>query len=122
MPESRFREHPFVDRTAWATRAARLRPGYTPVVAESADGTFELPTGPKMLFKDDISIAQLQASLRSKLPALGKDEALFVFVKGDQGDILPPASNTVRQIHDAYADPDGFLYLTYTRENVFGSG
>lgn len=35
--------------------------------------------------------------------------------------LLAPSSETVKAIHAEYADPDGFLYVTYFQDDAFGS-
>lgn len=50
---------------------------------------------------------------RIKLPA---DQAIFIFVNNT----LPPAAALMSQIYKEHADPDGFLYVTYSGESTFG--
>ena len=34
--------------------------------------------------------------------------------------ILPPTSSTISSIYEEHKDEDGFLYISYCNENVFG--
>jgi GABA(A) receptor-associated protein len=35
--------------------------------------------------------------------------------------LLPPQSQTISEIYATYKNEDGFLYITYSGENTFGS-
>ena len=37
-----------------------------------------------------------------------------------QGKFVPKQSDKLWNVYDAYRDADGFLYLNYTEENIFG--
>jgi GABA(A) receptor-associated protein len=50
---------------------------------------------------------------RLKLPS---DKALFLFVNGS----IPPTSALMNSIYEQHQDKDGFLYMSYSEENVFG--
>ena len=44
-------------------------------------------------------------------------EALFFFVGGKN---IPCLSSTMEQLYEQYKDDDGFLYISYRAETVFG--
>ncbi|GMP90573.1 hypothetical protein CsSME_00041634 [Camellia sinensis var. sinensis] len=48
---------------------------------------------------------------------LGAEKAIFIFVKN----ILPPTAAMMSAIYEENKDEDGFLYMTYSSENTFGS-
>ena len=50
---------------------------------------------------------------RLKLPA---EKAIFLFV----GRVIPPTAAMLNTIYEQHKDPDGFLYISYSDENVFG--
>lgn len=50
---------------------------------------------------------------RIKLPA---EQAIFLFVNGN----IPSNASLMSVIFDQHADPDGFLYITYSGESTFG--
>jgi len=50
---------------------------------------------------------------RLKLPS---EKALFLFVNGS----IPATSAMMNNIYEQYHDKDGFLYMSYSEENVFG--
>ena len=53
-------------------------------------------------------------------------QALWLFIRQadkdgkTSGEILPPASHTLRQVYDEHKSADGFLYMVYSMENTFG--
>ena len=68
---------------------------------------------------------------RLRLPP---EKAIFIFVNGvlpSTGGVphlpvschteLPAAAALMSQMYTDYKDPDGFLYVTYSGENVFGA-
>lgn len=69
----------------------------------------------KYLVPIDLTISQFLHVIRNriKLPA---EKAIFLFVGGT----IPSSSATVSEIYSHYKDADGFLYITYSGENVFG--
>ena len=69
----------------------------------------------KYLVPRDLTISQFLYVIRNrmKLPA---EKAIFLFVNG----MIPPSSAFVSQIYANHKDVDGFLYITYSSENVFG--
>jgi GABA(A) receptor-associated protein len=50
---------------------------------------------------------------RLKLPA---EKAIFLFVDGK----IPATTSMLSNIYDQHKDKDGFLYMSYSDENVFG--
>jgi len=50
---------------------------------------------------------------RLKLPA---EKAVFLFVDGK----IPPTTALLSAMYEEHKDKDGFLYMSYSDENVFG--
>jgi GABA(A) receptor-associated protein len=50
---------------------------------------------------------------RLKLPA---EKAIFLFVNGS----IPPTAAMLNTVYEQHKDKDGFLYISYSDENVFG--
>lgn len=71
----------------------------------------------KFLVSRDINIGQFVYVIRTRL-RLPPSAALFLFV-GDYYTILPN-STPIIDAYDQFKNSDGFLYLTYSKENVFG--
>ena len=49
--------------------------------------------------------------------SLPSEKAIFIFING----IIPSSSSMLLDYYVEHKDPDGFLYITYASENVFGS-
>lgn len=69
----------------------------------------------KFLVPDELTIAQLLIIIRKRL-SLKQTEAIFLFTEN----ILPPTTQTISSLYSEYKNEDGFLYLKYCNENVFG--
>ena len=70
----------------------------------------------KFLAPHDITLGQFMYVVRKRIK-LSTEESLFFFVNEN---VLVNSSQTMIGIYDAHKDEDGFLYLTYCSENVFG--
>jgi len=69
----------------------------------------------KYLVAIDLTIGQFMYVIRKRMN-LRSDEAIFLFVSNT----IPPSSAIIGQLYHLYKDPDGFLYIQYAKENVFG--
>ena len=88
-----------------------------PIIVEKSKKT-KLPNinKCKFLVPENMTIGQFLHVLRRRIE-LDEKEAIFIFV-GDN--ILPPTSALVSELYEQYKDQDGFLYMSYCNENVFG--
>ncbi|KZV16498.1 autophagy-related protein 8C [Dorcoceras hygrometricum] len=99
MAKSSFKlEHPLERRQAEASRIREKYPDRIPVIVERAERS-DIPDIDKKKIK------------------LSAEKAIFVFVKN----ILPPTASMMSAIYEENKDEDGFLYMTYSGENTFGS-
>ncbi|XP_031380665.1 autophagy-related protein 8B isoform X2 [Punica granatum] len=64
----------------------------------------------------DLTVGQFVYVVRKRIK-LSPEKAIFVFVKT----ILPPTAAMMSAIYEENKDEDGFLYMTYSGENTFGS-
>lgn len=69
----------------------------------------------KYLVPKDITVGQFIYIIRKQM-TLRPDQAIFVFVDN----VLPPTAALMSQLYTEHADEDGFLYITFSHENVFG--
>lgn len=69
----------------------------------------------KYLVPADLTVGQFVYVVRKRVN-LSPEKAIFVFVKN----ILPPTAALMSTIYEENKDEDGFLYMTYSGENVFG--
>ena len=133
--ELRFKEqYTFEERRRKAIRRMDIDPNICPTIVEKADndenlndiGTLRLlvpktetridkNTGAKIT--SDNTFAKLQARIRKRVN-LKDSEALFCFINNT----FAMQSTTIRQLYNDHADDDGFLYVQYAGENVFGTG
>ena len=70
----------------------------------------------KFLAPDDITLGQFMHVLRKKIK-LDDTQSLFCFVNEN---VLVNTAQTMMNIYNDNKDEDGFIYLTYCSENVFG--
>jgi GABA(A) receptor-associated protein len=70
----------------------------------------------KFLAPEDLTLGQFLVVIRKRIE-LEEAQALFVFVNETT---LAPTSQTIGNLYNNYKDEDGFLYMLYCSENVFG--
>ncbi|XP_037476965.1 autophagy-related protein 8A-like [Triticum dicoccoides] len=110
-------EHPLERRKA---ESARIREKYAdriPVIVEKADKS-DVPEidKKKYLVPADLTVGQFVYVVRKRIK-LSPEKAIFVFVNST----LPPTASLMSAIYEENKDEDGFLYMTYSGENTFGS-
>ncbi|THU53923.1 hypothetical protein C4D60_Mb10t19510 [Musa balbisiana] len=118
MAKSSFKlEHPLERRQAEAARIREKYPDRIPVIVEKAEGT-DIPDidKKKYLVPADLTVGQFVYVVRKRIK-LSAEKAIFIFVKNT----LPPTAAMMSAIYEEYKDEDGFLYMTYSSENTFGS-
>jgi microtubule-associated protein 1 light chain len=71
----------------------------------------------KFLVPQEITMSQFQTIIRNKLQ-LGPNHALDLLVNNRS---MLSLSLTLAEVYSAHAGPDGFLYVTYASQEVFGS-
>eukprot|EP00826_Nyctotherus_ovalis_P005147 TRINITY_DN11154_c0_g2_i4.p2 TRINITY_DN11154_c0_g2~~TRINITY_DN11154_c0_g2_i4.p2 ORF type:complete len:124 (+),score=23.82 TRINITY_DN11154_c0_g2_i4:180-551(+) len=100
-----------------ATELIKKYPSKIPIICKPAPSSSLPPLHKKTLLADgSLSVGWILGYLRTQL-ALDKREALFLEVKGKSF----PQSYTLKAVYAEHVDEDGFLHLTYTSENVYGS-
>jgi len=87
-----------------------------PVVCEPLREELPNIAQKKFLFPKNFTVGQTVAVLRKRIPELTPQTATFIFAGG----MMPSASATLGTVDEKYCDEDGFLYLTYGEESVFG--
>ncbi|CCM02884.1 uncharacterized protein FIBRA_04998 [Fibroporia radiculosa] len=115
---SKFKdEHPFDKRKAEAERIRQKYPDRIPVICEKADKT-DIPTidKKKYLVPSDLTVGQFVYVIRKRIK-LAPEKAIFIFVD----EVLPPTAALMSAIYEEHKDEDGFLYVSYSGENTFGS-
>ncbi|MQM10564.1 hypothetical protein Taro_043457, partial [Colocasia esculenta] len=104
-------------RQAEASRIREKYPDRIPVIVEKAEKT-DIPDidKKKYLVPADLTVGQFVYVVRKRIK-LSPEKAIFIFVKN----ILPPTAALMSAIYEENKDEDGFLYMTYSGENTFGS-
>ncbi|QHO06040.1 Autophagy-related protein 8A [Arachis hypogaea] len=110
-------QHPFERRQGEASRIREKYPDRIPVIVEKADRS-DIPEidKKKYLVPADLTVGQFVYVVRKRM-MLGAEKAIFVFVNNT----LPPTASLMSAIYEEHKDQDGFLYMTYSGENTFGS-
>ncbi|GMG98683.1 hypothetical protein Nepgr_000523 [Nepenthes gracilis] len=64
----------------------------------------------------DLTVGQFVYVVRKRIK-LSPEKAIFIFVKN----FLPPSAAMMSAIYEENKEDDGFLYMTYSGENTFGT-
>lgn len=109
-------------RFCLATDDGFLRPLFflqdrIPVIVEKAAGS-DIPDidKKKYLVPTDLTVGQFVHVIRKRIK-LTPEKAIFIFVNN----VLPPTAALMSTIYEEQKDEDGFLYITYNGESVFGA-
>ncbi|MCO5602471.1 hypothetical protein L7F22_056603 [Adiantum nelumboides] len=118
MAKSSFKQEHDLDKRK--AEAARIREKYfdrIPVIVEKAERS-DIPDidKKKYLVPADLTVGQFVYVIRKRIK-LNAEKAIFIFVNN----VLPPTAAIMSAIYDEHKDEDGFLYVTYSGENTFGS-
>ncbi|KDO61476.1 hypothetical protein CISIN_1g033114mg [Citrus sinensis] len=70
----------------------------------------------RYLVPADLTVGQFVYVIRKRIK-LSAEKAIFIFVDN----VLPPTGAIMSAIYEEKKDEDGFLYVTYSGENTFGS-
>ncbi|WOG90336.1 hypothetical protein DCAR_0209579 [Daucus carota subsp. sativus] len=118
MAKSSFKqEHSLEKRSAEAARIREKYPDRIPVIVEKGEKS-DIPNidKKKYLVPSDLTVGQFVYVIRKRIK-LSAEKAIFIFVDN----VLPPTGAILSAIYDEKKDEDGFLYVTYSGENTFGS-
>ncbi|KAG5561342.1 hypothetical protein RHGRI_004390 [Rhododendron griersonianum] len=118
MAKSSFKlEHTLERRKAESGRIREKYADRIPVIVEKAERS-DIPDidKKKYLVPADLTVGQFVYVVRKRIN-LSAEKAIFVFVKNT----LPPTAALMSAIYKENKDEDGFLYMTYSGENTFGS-
>lgn len=115
---SKFKdEHPFEKRKAEAERIRQKYSDRIPVICEKVEKS-DIATidKKKYLVPADLTVGQFVYVIRKRIK-LSPEKAIFIFVD----EVLPPTAALMSSIYEEHKDEDGFLYITYSGENTFGT-
>jgi GABA(A) receptor-associated protein len=92
-------------------------PDRIPIICEKLYGQQDLPDidKHKYLVPYDLTLGQFIYIIRQRLK-LHPDDAIFLFVNNK----IMSIHQTIMNIYYYEKDPDGFLYIKYSKESTFG--
>jgi GABA(A) receptor-associated protein len=109
-------ERDFETREREANRMREKYPDRIPVIVEKAsNGDISDIDKKKYLVPTDLTVGQFVHVIRKRIK-LTPEKAIFIFVNN----VLPPTAALMSTIYEEQKDADGFLYIVYNGENVFG--
>ena len=110
-------EHQFQKRVSEACRIRDKYPDRIPVICEK-DPRSDIHDidKKKYLVPQDLTVGQFVYVIRKRIK-LSPEKAIYIFIKNK----LPPTAALMSSIYEDQKDDDGFLYITYSGENTFGS-
>ena len=90
-----------------------------PVILEKSNRDKYLPIigKNKLLVANDITVANVLQLLKKNLKI---NETISIYIMVSEKNIMLSGSQSMSYIYDSYKNTDGFLYLEYCSENVFG--
>merc|ERR1711934_547415 len=119
MPLKRFKdEHNFDKCVDEVEKICKKHADRIPVICERAEGS-DIPEidRKKYLVPQELTVGQFIYVVRKRLH-LPPEKSIFIFVNG----VLPSTGAALMsQMYNDHKDADGFLYCTYSGENVFGA-
>jgi GABA(A) receptor-associated protein len=119
MPnKTEYEKKPLHTRIFESNQIRLKYPNRVPIIIEKATGcSSDMPNidKNKYLIPSEFSFGQMVYVVRKRL-SLSPDKALFLFVNN----VLPTSSELMANIYKNYGNIDGFLYIVYTGESVFG--
>jgi GABA(A) receptor-associated protein len=114
---SKFKsEYTFQQRRSESDRVTHKYPDRIPIICEKGKSTeLEEIDKNKYLVPCDLTCGQFIYVIRKRLH-LPAEKAIFIMING----IIPSQPEHLMTIYNKYKHDDGFLYINYMSENVFG--
>jgi GABA(A) receptor-associated protein len=113
------KDYSFNERFEESNRVLIKYPDRKPIICEKSNkaNTTNLPDidKKKYLVPDDLNVGQFIYVIRNRMK-LKPEEAIFLFINNK----FMPVTAIIGQIYSQEKDNDGFLYIEYDKENVFG--
>jgi GABA(A) receptor-associated protein len=113
-----YRTHSCEERQKSAALIKKKYPNRVPIIVEPANARTPGVDKTKYLAPSEITMGKFIYELRKRIQ-LNPEEAVFVYAAHTGAMVLP--SETLLQCSHKHRNDDGFLYLTYSLENVFGA-
>ena len=105
------------ERKAEFQNVIQSNPGKIAIICEKAPNSRVVDIEKsKFLVKGDITLSQFSLMIRKRLK-MGQEEALFFLVNGKKS---LTGDDTMNDVYNKYKNEDGFLYIAYASEEVWG--
>jgi GABA(A) receptor-associated protein len=110
-------QHSLERRKDESKRIREKYPDKIPIILEKGD-TSLIPSieKQKFLLQKDLTVGQYLYIIRKQIK-LDPTESIFLLVNNTY---IPSNSATLADIYTTHADEDGYLYITYSAQQVFG--
>lgn len=110
-------EHALDKRKEESRRIRAKYPDRLPIIVEkSRRSKIQDIDKKKYLVPTELTVGQFVYVIRKRIK-LRPEQALFLFINGN----IPPNAEIMSAVFDRCRDEDGFLYISYSGENTFGS-
>lgn len=99
---------------------ARIKENYPhccPIIVEPGPNVRHFISRNKFLVPPNTTVGKLVFEIRKHIPNLSSDQTIFLLVN----DVVLPTSFMVETLYEKYKEGDGFMYIMYYLENVFGN-
>ena len=107
----------FEERKSESERILSKYPDRIPIICEQKkNGKLNNLNKYKFLVPRDLTAGQFAYVIRKKIK-LAPEQAIFLFVNN----ILPPTAMLMSNLYEDQKDEDGFLFISYSAESVFGA-
>ena len=97
-------------------RIRMIYPNRIPVICEKLYNTDPNINKIKYLIPVEVTLAYFIFLIRKNY-ILSQNEGIFLIING----FIPPTSYCFSKLYDLFSDDDGFLYINYSVESVFGA-
>lgn len=104
-------------RKSESDRIREKYPDRVPVICEKSERSDVMDIDKKKyLVPSDLTVGQFVYVIRKRLK-LPPEQAIYLFVDGN----IPATSELMSTVYQDHVAEDGFLYMNYSGENVFGT-
>ena len=104
-------KHSYIIKNKKYTNIINKYPDKIPIIVCDKYNKVQL----KMLVPKNMCISQLAYIIRKKIK-INEYEALYLLINN----IMPNGNTMINTIYNKYRDPEGYIYIIYTKENTFG--